>query len=133
MKLKQLFSPQVARWIAVGFAFAGLGLGLIEVMVGLLRWPYAVATLLSGEICTVLRFLVVDRWVFAHARPTWTRLGQFHVAGALGFVVWWAAANVLKSAGVHYLVASILAMGCSVGVSLLTNFLWVWRKPGQPT
>jgi hypothetical protein len=29
---------------------------------------------------------------------------------------------------VHYLLAAILAAACSSGVSLVSNFLWVWRK-----
>jgi len=129
MKIKRIVSPRVVKWLVVGFVFAGVGLGLIKVMAGILAWPYAVATFLSGEIGTVLRFLVVDRWVFGHARPTWKKLWQYHVANAVGFGIWWTAANVLKSTGVHYLVASILAMFFSVGFSLFSNFLWIWRKP----
>jgi putative flippase GtrA len=129
MNIRQIVSPRVVKWLVLGFAFAGVGLGLIKAMAGYLAWPYAVATFFSGEICTVFRFLAVDRWVFGHARPTWKRLWQYHVANAVGFGIWWTAANVLKSAGVHYLVASVLAMFFSVGFSLLSNFLWIWRKP----
>lgn len=129
MNLSKYLTPQVLRWIAVGFAFAGLGLALIKLLAGVLAWPYMLATLVSGEVCTLLRFLVVDRWVFEHPRPTWTRLWQYHVANAVGFGIWWTAANVLKAAGVHYLLAAVLAMGCSVGFSMLSNFLWIWRKP----
>ena len=98
-------------------------------MAGVLAWPYALATLISGEICTILRFLVVDRWVFSHERPTLKRLWQYHVANALGFAIWWGAANLLKLAGVQYLVASVLAMFFSVGFSMFSNFWWIWRKP----
>ena len=118
------------RWCAVGGVFGGVSLVLIKIMAGLLAWPYALATLLSAEICTVLRFLVVDRWVFSHARLTLKRLWQYHVANALGFTIWWSAANVLKTGGVHYLVSAMLATFFSVGFSLASNFLWIWRKPG---
>lgn len=128
-RLKQILTPQVLRWFAVGVVFAAAGLALIKLMAGILSWPYALATFLSGEICTILRFLVVDRWVFGHGRPTLTRLGQYHVANALGFAIWWSAANALKYVGVHYLVASVLAMFFSVGFSMASNFLWIWRKP----
>jgi len=127
-RLKQFLTPQAMRWFVVGVVFSGAGLGLIKVMAGMLTWPYALATLLSGEICTILRFLVVDRWVFNHPRPTLTRLWQYHIANALGFAIWWSAANGLKFAGVHYLLASVLAMFFSVGFSFATNFLWIWRK-----
>jgi len=128
-RLKQFLTPQVMRWLVVGLLFSGLGLGLLKILAGVLAWPYALATFCSGEICTLLRFLMVDRWVFRHRRPTWKRLWQYHVANAVGFAVWWSAANLLKSVGVHYLVASVLAMFFSVGFSLLSNFLWIWRKP----
>lgn len=119
----------MVRWLIVGVLFAGLGLGLIKLLAGVLAWPYSVATFCSGEICTLLRFLMVDRWVFAHRRPTWKRLWQYHVANALGFGIWWAAANLLKLAGVHYILASLFAMFFSVGFSMVSNFFWIWRKP----
>ena len=132
--LKEIITPQVVRWLVVGSVFAGAGLALIKVMAGILEWPYALATLLSAEICTVFRFLLVDRWVFGHERPAVRRLWQYHVANALGFTIWWGAANVLRFAGVHYLVASVLALFFSVGFSILSNFFWIWRKPAtNPT
>jgi putative flippase GtrA len=127
--LKQIITRQVIRWVLIGAIFAIAGLALLKVMAGILTLPYPLATLLSGEICTVLRFLVVDRWVFSHNRPTLKRLWQYHVANALGFAIWWCAANALKSIGVHYLVASVLGMFFSVGFSMASNFLWIWRKP----
>jgi len=127
--LRRFVTPKVVRWLAVGVVFAAVGLGLLKLMAGVLGWPYILATLLSGEIGTILRFLVVDRWVFRHPRPTLTRLWQYHVANALGFGIWWSVANLLEAAGVHYLVASVLAMFFSVGVNMLSNFWWIWRKP----
>ncbi len=128
-RFKQILTPQLFRWFAVAVVFSGLGVGLLKVLVDYLAWPFALATFCSAEICTLLRFLSVDRWVFGHRYPSWKRLWQYHVANAAGFAVWWSAANLLKSGGVHYLLAAVLAMFCSVGFSLLSNFLWVWRKP----
>jgi putative flippase GtrA len=130
--LKQLLTRPLVRWFAVAAVFSGLGLGFLKLMVGGLHWPYGIATFASGEICTVLRFLAVDRWVFSHRQPAWIRLWQYHIANAAGFAVWWTAANLLKSAGVNYLLASVLAMFFSVGFNLLSNFWWIWRKRGQP-
>lgn len=122
-------SFQFVRWLAAGLVCAGIGLALLKVTAGLLGWPYALATLFTAEICTVLNFLLVDRWAFGHARPTWKRLGQYHVANAAGFVAWWIAANALQRAGVHYLLASLLGTLLSSGLSIVTNFFWIWRKP----
>src|SRR4051794_734427 len=122
MIIKQVASPRVIRWLVVGVVFTGVSVGLLKVMTEFLGWRYIVATFCSGGICMILRFLIVDRWVFGHLRPTWTRLWQYCVANAVGFAIWWAAANVLKSVGVHYLVASVLATFVSVGFSMLSNF-----------
>ncbi|MES2692354.1 MAG: GtrA family protein [Verrucomicrobiota bacterium] len=118
----------VVRWSMVGGVFALLTLALIELFSGVLHWPYWLATALQAEITTILRFLVNDRWVFGHKRPTWRRCWQYHVANAGGFAVWYIATNLLQRGGVHYLVAPVLGAMCSAGVSLLSNFLWVWRK-----
>lgn len=131
--LKEIITPQMARWIVIGAVFAALGIGLIKVMVGMLAWPFALATLLSGELCTLLRFFAVNRWVFPHHHLTWRRLWRYHMVNALGFAIWWGAANILKSVGVQYLVASALATFVSVGFSMVSNFYWVWRKPTGKT
>jgi putative flippase GtrA len=116
------------RWFVVAGGFTVFGLGLLKLFVGVWHWPYAVSTLVQSETCNLLRFFVNDRWVFGRARPTWRRLWQYHVANALGFAVWWAGANALKAAGMNYLLASVFAMLGSAGVSILTNFCWIWRK-----
>jgi putative flippase GtrA len=130
-RLKQVITPQVMRWTAVGILFGGTGIVLIKLLAGILAWPYALATFASGEICTIFRFLAVDSWVFGRERPTFRRLWQYHIATALGFAIWWSAANLLELVGVQYLVAAVLAMFFSVGFNMLSNFWWIWRKP-QP-
>jgi putative flippase GtrA len=122
----------LVRWTIVGGVFAALGLGLLKLFFAVLHWPYWLSSALQAEICTVLRFLVNDRWVFNHHRPTWKRLWQYHLANAGGFAVWWVIANLLQRAGVHYLLSAILAAACSAGVSAASNFLWVWRKKFPP-
>jgi putative flippase GtrA len=125
---RRVASDRRVRWFLVAGVFTAAGLGLLKVFVEVFHWHYAASTFVQSEACNLARFFVNDRWVFGRARPTWRRLWQYHVANALGFAVWWAGANALKAAGVNYLLASVLAMFGSVGVSLLTNFKWIWRK-----
>lgn len=120
--------PEAARWFLVAGLFTAAGLALLKWLVDGLHWPYAWATLVQSETCNLLRFFVNDRWVFGRRKPTWKRLVQYHVANAMGFAVWWAGANALKAVGVNYLLASVIAMLGSFGVSWLTNFRWIWRK-----
>jgi putative flippase GtrA len=129
MYLKQITTPKVVRWFVIGFLFAVASLGLLKLLAGSFAWPYAVATFCSGEICNILRFLMVNRLVFSHRIPTWKKLWQYHIANALGFGIWWGVANLLKAAGVDYMFAAVLAMFFSVGFNLLSNFLWIWRTP----
>jgi putative flippase GtrA len=93
------------------------------------------ATLISAELCTILRFFVNEHWVFKGIGPVWKRLLQYHVANAGSFVVWMIAANLLIHWGIHYLLASALAVGISITASMASNFLWVWRRldPAIPT
>ena len=130
--LQSLVSPggraPVVRWVAAGGVFTVLNTGLLYVLVSLAGLPVAVGTLLGAEACTLLRFLVNDHWVFGHRRPTWRRLWQYHVANGAAFGIWWGATNLLTLAGMNYLLAGIAAVVFSIGFSLGSNFLWIWRK-----
>ena len=118
---------RIVRWWTVGSIFTVLNIPILYVLVDIVGVPLAVATLVAGEAGLLARFVVNDRWVFQEKHPTVRRLWQYHVACAGGFVIWWSATNIIPRWGVHYLAASLLATGCSVGWSMLTNFLWVWR------
>jgi putative flippase GtrA len=129
MGVAKYITPQFIRWVAVTVVFTGATLALIKTMVGVLGWPYSVATIITSETCTLVRFITLDRSVFKMGGGTWTRLWQYHVASAAGFAVWWTSANLLQSRGVQYLLAAVLATFFSVGINIITNFFWVWRKP----
>jgi putative flippase GtrA len=119
---------EVARWWVVGIAFLFINLPLLYALHELLGLPVWLATLVGGEIGTVGRFLVNDRWVFGNRRPTWARLMQYHIAVASSFVIWWTVTNALAQAGLNYLIANVAAQGASVGWSMITNFGWIWRR-----
>jgi len=121
---------RLGYWWIVGTAFTLLNIPVLYVLVDLAGVPLAAATLIAGEAGLLARFLVNDRWVFGHRRPTRQRLWQYHLAAAGGFVIWWSATNLLSRTGIHYLAAALLATGASVLWSVATNFLWVWcHKP----
>jgi len=127
----RLADPILRRWIVVGAAATALNLGTLYMLVSILRIPFVFAPLVSAELCIVLRFLANDRWVFGNQSPSWRRLGEYHIAVAGGFAAWWVCSNLLVLLGVHYLLASLLAIACSLALNLATNLLWVWRK-SQP-
>jgi len=119
---------RLGYWWIVGMAFTLLNLPTLYLLVDVLAVPLAAATLMAGEAGLLARFLVNDRWVFGEQRPTLQRLGQYHLAVAGGFVIWWTATNTLSRFGIHYLLAALLGTGASVAWSMVTNFLWVWRR-----
>jgi putative flippase GtrA len=118
----------IIRWWIVGLAFAAVNIGLLYLLHDMWALPLMAATLLAGEIGTAARFLINDRWVFGHPHPTWKRLIEYHAAVASSFCIWWTVANLLPLVGVNYLLASLGGQACSVGWSMVTNFLWIWRK-----
>jgi putative flippase GtrA len=120
----------LGRWWIVGLAFFAGGLGILYVFTNMLRMSLTAATSLAAEVAIILRFMINDRWVFGHRRPTWTRLWQFHIASAGGTAIWWVVANALPRFGIHYLIASTAGTACSVFFSMTTNFLWVWAGRG---
>jgi putative flippase GtrA len=118
---------KILRWFAAGLAFMGINTVVLYGLVGLGNMTVPLATLVAAEACTLLRFFVNHYWVFRLRRPTAGNLVSYHVANAGAFAVWWLTANLLTFFGMHYLLASIAAVGASTLLSLWTNFLWIWR------
>jgi putative flippase GtrA len=123
----------VVRWGSVGVIAAVAELGLLKLLVDVLLWPLPVATAIAAETFILLKFVVSDRWVFGHARPTMPRLLRYHGACAGALVVYWLVINGLTVLlGLAYEIGFVLGTAASFVWSLLTNFLWVWARP-RPT
>ena len=116
------------RWWIVGCGFIGVNLGLLWLCIDVAGIAVFPSTVIASEVGTLLRFLVNDRWVFGHARPTWKRLWQYHLATIGGFVIWLTLTNLLVHQGLHYALAALGGMCGSILVSVSTNFLWIWRR-----
>lgn len=130
---KRALTVPLLRWLFAGLVFLGLSTFFLYIFVDLLGASVMVGTLLTIEASTLLRFYVNEKWVFATHAMCWRRLGHYHVANAGASAVWWIATNILNHFGVNHLIAAILAVGLSTGVSMASNFLWVWRAKHPPT
>lgn len=118
----------VGRWWASGLCFYAATQGALYGLIGLLHAPLLPTTLAVSEGLAIVRFMLNDRWVFRQPGGfTWQRFWQYHVANAVSMMIWWSVTNLLPLAGVHYLVASTIGTGCSVGCTMLIHFWWVWR------
>src|SRR5262249_52291478 len=122
---------EMARWWAVGLLFLVINIPLLYVLRDVMGMPIWLATLVGGEIGTLARFLVNDRWVFGNHRRTWRSRTRDHAAVAAGFGIGWAVTTALSQVGVHYLRAAIAGQAVSVGWSMITNFGWIWRRGRQ--
>jgi putative flippase GtrA len=124
---------QVGQWIVLGVVALFLELGLLKLLYEVLGMPLALASLIAAEVLILARFVVADRFVFGHPRPTWARLARYHGSCAGALAVSWVILNGVASfLAVPYELAFLLGTGASFLWSLLTNFLWVWAQPRPP-
>ncbi len=131
MKLspKALLNNTIVRWWIVGIVFMVLNILLLDWFKQSLGMSLNWASVLSAELCTIVRYVINDYWVFGNPRPTWKRCWEYHVANFSSFFVWNFIIVVLGDKfGVNHIIAAIMATVVSVGLSMVTNFLWVWRS-----
>jgi putative flippase GtrA len=121
-------ASSIARWLVAGLLFMGVNTVALYAAVHVLHLSVAVATLASAEICTLLRYLLNEIWVFKNYRLSWIKLWHYHVANAAALVVWWIATNMLNRLGINYILSSVVAVAFSTGISFATNFFWIWRS-----
>jgi len=119
---------RLLKWFGAGLAMMGFNTAFLYLFVEMLGLSVPVATFLAAEACTLLRFLINHYWVFGRHNPTLRSCLHYHIANAGAFAVWWLTANLLTILGMHYLLAGVAAVACSTLLSLVTNFLWIWRK-----
>lgn len=127
-RLWRFRNEALARWLLVGLVFMGVTSLFLFWAVDIAGLSVAVGSLVAAEMATLLRYWVNEYWVFRTRSPSWLKLGQFHVANASATAIWWIATNLLDRLGLHHLLAAILAVGLSTGISLVCNFRWIWRR-----
>ena len=143
--VKAMGQNSVVRWWIVGLFFAFAILPIIKFLELLpipswLAWllhsetpnrmPAWLVLALASELVTIPRFFANDRWVFGYIFPTWQRLWQYHVANFGSFVIWYVLSLLaIYAFSVDTVIAGLIGTVFSVGLSMVTNFLWIWRKP----
>jgi putative flippase GtrA len=130
LSFQKLVQNAVVRWWIVGIVFMVLNIWLLDWFKIGLGFSLTVATLLSAELCTLTRYVANDIWVFGNPRPTWKRCWEYHIANFSSMFLWSFVIVVLgNKLGWDHRLAAVVATVISVGWSMVTNFLWVWRKP----
>ena len=118
---------RLVSWFGLGVGAAIIELALLRLLHEVLLWPLPVATATAAEVLILTKFVIADRWIFGHARPTWDRVLRYHGACAGAFIVYWLVINGLTEfAGVPYEIGFVVGTAASFAWSLASNFLWVW-------
>ena len=118
------------QWLKLGAGAALVELALLRMLYEGLTWPLPLATAVAAETLILAKFVIADRWVFEHPRPTFDRLVRYHGACLGALVVYWLVVNGLAElVGLPYVAAFVLGTGASFLWSLVSNFRWVWAVP----
>jgi len=117
-------------WFVLGVVAAVVELALLRVLVEIVTWPLALATAVAAETLILAKFVIADRWVFGHARPTIERLVRYHGACFGALLVYWLVVNGLATlVETPYVVGFVLGTAAAFAWSLFSNFRWVWAVP----
>ena len=147
-KIAPLINNRIVRWWIVGIAFMAINIALLNWFQGVLYgwlpeifnlspkelhdWSLSLATVSSAEVCTIIRYVINDCWVFGNPYPTWKRCGEYHIANASSLFLWCFIIIALGGKlHVDPTIAAVLATVVSVSLSMATNFLWIWRRTPQ--
>ena len=127
---QRIWQNAVVRWWIVGIAAMTLNIVLLDWLKVGMGMGLTVASLLSSEVITIVRYGVLDLWVFRNPGLSWKRCWEYHVANFTGFFLWTFIIVVLGNK-LHWdhKLAAIAATMITVSWSMATNFLWIWRKP----
>ena len=122
-------SRRVGGWFVLGVSAAVVELTLLRLLVDVFAWPLFVASLVAAETLILVKFVIADRLVFGHARPAFDRLVRYHGACLGALIVYWLVINgLVEVLGVPYTAGFVLGTGASFAWSLVSNFLWVWKR-----
>ena len=142
MQLGQVAAPIDRRLVFMAIGTMGLGLQLLVLRMLATGTTLALQTsmVLAVETALLHNFAWHERWTWADRKAgtpgAWLqRLARFHVTSGVVSI----AGNVLltsvfvSGAGLHYLVANVLAVGACTLLNFLAADRLVFRSPQAPT
>lgn len=133
----------MVRWWIVGLFFTGLNLPVLGVLREVIGLNGLLSYILSAEIATLLRYFANDYWVFGYSRPSFKRCWEYHIANFSSMILWVICGEYIfppllnrlfgeimigDNLNLNIYISALLATCVSVGWSMVTNFLWIWRK-----
>lgn len=121
---------QFVKFALVGGLATALHYAILVVLVEGLRWPPVAATSVGFVVSALGNYLLNRRFTFRSQRRHVEAAPRFAVVAVVGFwinagVVWLA----FNAAGLHYLVAQVVATLATVGWTFGANRHWTFSHP----
>jgi dolichol-phosphate mannosyltransferase len=132
-RLREMPLPRLARFALVGVTGVGVNTGMLWLLRAGAGLPLPAASALAIETAVWNNFLLNDLWTFheqRHRRPWWARAAAFHATAATAAAINLGLLLALVTwAGMHYLVANLIAIAVAAAVNYVVSALWTWRPP----
>jgi putative flippase GtrA len=129
LSLQQLQRP--LRFGLVGLSGVVVNTTLLWTLARGAQLPVPLASVLATEAAILSNFLLNDRWTFravARRHPPLIRLARFNGVSLGGMAITVALLTLLSSyAGLHLLLANMLAIGGAMSWNYFVNSRWTWR------
>ena len=119
---------EIGYWILSGIALAVITNFFLYVFVEYIEISLILATILSGQIGLLARFIINQKFIFKKKDFFLKSLIKFQVSSSFTFLVWVGLTNMLAEMSVHYIISSILALCISTIMNFVMNFFWIWSK-----
>jgi dolichol-phosphate mannosyltransferase len=121
---------RILRFGLVGGSGVAVNMGVLALLVSMAGWPLLFAAPVATETAILNNFLLNDNWTFRDRRSgvgwlhrAW-RYNSITLGGLLLSVTVLAA--LVHYAGLHYLIANLVAIGVGAGWNYSMNFWLTW-------
>jgi dolichol-phosphate mannosyltransferase len=130
---RSLFSP--SKFAIVGIIGIVVNLAALYALVDLLAIPLLPAAILSSQASTLNNFVLTELWVFREREVGGHVLWRYLTFNILNLATQFVRLPTLyvltELVGVHYLVASLVAIGITFGIRYLVADNWIWAGRDQ--
>lgn len=120
---------RMGKFLVVGGLGAFVNTGVLVVLYHQLHLALVVASALATELAIGHNYLWNDRWTFGQRGLSLSRFAKFNLVSLGGQCVTVATLWILvQHAGLHYVVANLIAIGLAVAWNFSVNLRWTWRS-----
>ena len=119
---------QFVKFAAGGAVGTACHYATLIVWVEALGWPVTPGALAGYCVGALVNYGIARRFVFASRRPHVAALPRFALTAALGAAINTSIVGLLFQAGLHYLVAQVLATAAVLLWNFVVNRNWTFTE-----